>query len=556
MRDLRILIRKSLQGSLHAGAIVRDQSPLKLVVISFFCVGWLVGFWYLFEAFFRFLHGLGGAGFMLIPKLFALFFMGLGFMLVLSGAITSYSAVYQSRETRALLTMPISTRSMLHYKFLESSLLSSWAFFFIIVPFIGGYATYRGLSLSIAVWTISFSVPFVMLCSGFGMLLIMILVRWMPGGRILVFICSALGLTILLRLTVFAMEIEANAFEGPLVLTNLIPGLKLSGSPLLPSWWMAEGVMSMTRNQWSRGFMLWGTLTSSLFVMAILVGVVGERIFDAGYQRVVVSHRVNNLNKPYMLAWLDRLLPFGVGDLRAFVMKDIRIFLRDPSQWSQCLIFFGLLGLYFVNIRNFGYDHLSAQWRNLIAFLNLFSLSAVMCSLAARFVYPQLSMEGQGIWKVGLAPTSLPRIMIVKFSMAFFSLLIVGETLTITSCIMLDSPSHIIYQTSAIVFAICASLSALATGLGAVFMDIEAKTPARIISGFGGTLNLVLGILGVLVMILPLAVTMHFDSSGAVPGDTTRRYMLLAFAWITLVTVVMTAVPLSLGRRALLSRDF
>ena len=82
------------------------------------------------------------------------------------------------------------------------------------------------------------------------------------------------------------------------------------------------------------------------------------------------------------------------------------------------------------------------------------------------------------------------------------------------------------------------------------------KTPAKIISGFGGTLNLVLGLLGVLLSICPLAVIFHFYSNGALVWDTVQLYLTYAYLWMALVTILLSIIPLMLGRRSLMNRDF
>ena len=41
--------------------------------------------------------------------------------------------------------------------------------------------------------------------------------------------------------------------------------------------------------------------------------------------------------------------------VRLLILKDLRTFRRDPAQWSQFLIFFGLLAFYFLNIPRLGY---------------------------------------------------------------------------------------------------------------------------------------------------------------------------------------------------------
>ena len=40
----------------------------------------------------------------------------------------------------------------------------------------------------------------------------------------------------------------------------------------------------------------------------------------------------------------------------ALVLKDMRLFWRDPAQWIQFMIFFGLLCIYVLNLRNVAFN--------------------------------------------------------------------------------------------------------------------------------------------------------------------------------------------------------
>lgn len=48
-------------------------------------------------------------------------------------------------------------------------------------------------------------------------------------------------------------------------------------------------------------------------------------------------------------------------------MKDIKLFWRDPTQWSQFVIFFGIMAIYIANIRNSSRLYESEFWRGRIA---------------------------------------------------------------------------------------------------------------------------------------------------------------------------------------------
>jgi ABC-2 type transport system permease protein len=344
--------------------------------------------------------------------------------------------------------------------------------------------------------------------------------------------------------------------DSMLLLSKLIPGFQLTSHPLWPSYWVAEGMMSMSRGQWSRGLMFFALLSSWVLVLNIWIRSAGTALFYDGWQKVLSSAtRVGH--KPVMLAPLERFLRgFTPTDFRALLMKDVRVFLRDPAQWSQGLIFYGILGLYFINLRNLQYHTLSEEWRNVIAFLNVFSVSAVMCSVGARFIYPQLSLEGQGFWIVGMSPVTMGRVLVSKFVAALSVLLMISVGLMFLSVQMLRVDPGIRFSAMAISVAMSLSVAGMSTGLGAVFIDLKQRNPAAIISSFGGTLNLVLSLAFMFFAIVPFAAVFHFQTGGRIGMDAHLTVVRSTYVYLVGITLITTAVPLLLGRRSLREREF
>src|SRR6185369_11869071 len=99
-------------------------------------------------------------------------------------------------------------------------------------------------------------------------------------------------------------------------------------------------------------------------------------------------------------------------------IKDIKSFMRDPAQWSQVLIFFGILTLYIGNLRNFSYPLDQPFYQNLIASLNLGATSMTLATMTSRFIFPLISLEGRRFWILGLLPIERRQIMISKFLFA------------------------------------------------------------------------------------------------------------------------------------------
>jgi len=196
------------------------------------------------------------------------------------------------------------------------------------------------------------------------------------------------------------------------------------------------------------------------------------------------------------------------------------------------------------------------EWRNLISFLNVFSVSSVLCSFGARFVFPQLSLEGHGFWIIGLAPTTMARILVAKFLVALAGMSVVSIGLMYISTLMLQVGWGIRVVAVGVAAAVSLAVSGLSTGLGALFIDLRQQNPSAIISGFGGTLNLVMSLAFMFAAIIPYGMVFHLQMSGRFGPGGFERAVALATVWLVLVTVAVTVIPLILGARSLMRREY
>jgi ABC-2 type transport system permease protein len=531
-----------------------QQSVLKVFVI--------IGFLMIFEIFlytllmdgFAFLKEQGGAGAFLINRLFGLFFLGIGIMLVMSSAVSSYATLYRADEVHFLMVRPLSHSQITMFQFFQAMKLSSWAFFFVMVPFVLSYSNHNNHGLMFVVWSFIFCLPMIVISCGLGTLFTMILVRIIPRNM-MIHLITLLAL-MALGYTVFYWHAnKPDASSSSFMISQFVPGLSLSINPLMPSWWVTRGITAMKDQEWLTGVQYLGLLMSNALMLCMILEGVSRWIYYPAYLKVGQVTSVTR-RSPKLLSGLESCLFFLRHDVRALIMKDIRTFLRDPMQWSQALIFFGLLGLYFANLGSFNYDQQELTWRNMISFLNVFSMSAVMCSLGARFIYPQLSMEGQGFWILGLSPTTKRTIIVTKFTMALLAMLTVSMTLMLTSTTTLKVTGDIRTITLVMAGAMSFAIAGLSTGLGACYIDIKEKNPARILSGFGGTLNLVLSFGFIVAAVLPLGMIYHLRYIGQLHIHTFNTYRLLAFGWLVILTLLATILPLYFGNRHLNAREY
>jgi ABC-2 type transport system permease protein len=549
------LFRKSMFAWRNAGRIARSQSRFKVAFVLCFAVVCEGGLWVLFRHGFWFLDSLGGAGGLVLGRLFALFFLGVGTMLAASSILTAYASMFRSEEIPFLVARPLTTAQIVRYKFIEATALSSWAYFVVVIPFIGAYAWHERMSLLFVVWAALFSFPFLTVWSGLGTRVMLLFVRSFPRGAAARRCALPAVATVAALVWFMTREVGQTAGDPQFLLSRLAPGMALASSALAPSAWLAEGIMALTTGQWVRGGMMFGVLLAWALMLTLCIEAFGRRVFYDCWQRVVAGAS-GARRKAVLFAPLDRMLSAFPIDVRAMVLKDLRSFVRDPMQWSQTLVFFGLLAIYFANLRSFNYEVFGERWRSLLTFLNVFSVSAVMSSLGSRFVYPQLSLEGQGFWILGLSPVSMRRVVLTKFAMAASGMLTIGVLLMLMAAIRLRigvAPGAI---SVALVAAVSLAVCGLSTGLGAIFLDLKQRNPSAIVSGFGGTLNLVLSLGFMLLAILPFAALLQLAATIRLSPAELRYGMLACWVWLAVLTALVTAVPLWMGIRSFQRRDY
>jgi ABC-2 type transport system permease protein len=233
---------------------------------------------------------------------------------------------------------------------------------------------------------------------------------------------------------------------------------------------------------------------------------------------------------------LVSLLPFVGSKVRIILNKDIKAFFRDPAQWSQFFLFFGFIGLYFLNLRSFAYDETDLRWKSIISFLNLSAVSMTLATLNSRFVFPQISLEGTKFWIMGLMPVTRREIVHGKFYFAFLSGWIISSLLILLSNYMLKISWNIRLLHLYTVFLISFGLAGISVGAGAMWPNFRETVPSKIISGLGGTLNLIISVFFVLLVIFVLAIPCHYfiiRLRGPLFPSTRTMIVILSFATVT-----------------------
>ncbi len=566
MGEITALATSKLRILRHSAEALKKHSRLKIAVVVAFGFGYWMGAYLLFRGAFQFMERfLPGLGEVLVNRLFYLFFLATFIMLVFSNMILVYSLTYKSREVEFLTAMPVGHASIFKWKFAEAVFFSSWASLFMAGPLILAYGVDRSATFMYYLSVPAFLVPFLLIAAGMGGSLTVLLVRFFPRRKLL----AGLALLLIVLGAFFFVEKPAgtsqrDVLESPLpVLDDMMRFARASRSELLPSTWLVKGMLLEARGYpesapWGREKLLGlGMLWSNGFMAVLICGFLGGHIFYTGWSRS------RSVGRSKVLPWrgdiigrLSFLWRFLSPPMRAMVTKDLRVFWRDPAQWSQFVIFFGLLGVYILNLRNLSYHEFPPFFKNLISFMNLAATALTLGTLTTRFVFPQISLEGAKFWVVGLAPLSVKKILLEKFLLCLIASTLLAGGLTLCSGLMLGLDLTTVVISSAAMLLICFGLSGLSVGLGAIFPNFGSDNPARIVSGFGGTLALVLSLAHITVVLAAEMVVSHVNLTGQIktPG-VSWGCIALGGAAVSL-SVLAGTLPMTLGARQLRRTEF
>jgi len=539
------------------------QSRLMLAVIITFIIGyWIFFTWLFYHGIYFVQFSVPALGDLLLSRMLYLLFALIFFMLIISSAITGYGVLFLSQETAWLQTLPITHTQLFRWKFLELSLLASWTFVFLSGPLLLAYGMVLKLSSIFLLEVLALYLPFSLLANILGVTIILFLVQYwhrLWGRRVIIAgSCITVGILYLIF-----KPIDVNALrEAEIIplMNLLLKNTRVVASPLLPSYWLASAVIGMAERLWSKSFFFFGLTTSYTLLAGWLALRYSGQLFydDCSHVQDRRLHAQQATARTFVspLFKIGRLLVniflWLKHPIRCILLKDWVTFWRDTGQWSQFAIFFGLLGFYFLNIRNLHYQLDDRFWISVVAFLNLSSLGLILATLTTRFVFPQFSLEGRRLWLVGLAPVSLQEVIWGKFWFSAFTNGGITAGLMFFSFDSLQLETNLRWIIAFTVIMMSAGLSGIAMGVGVLFPNMKQNNAAQIVSGFGGTFCLVLSLAYVALVVILVALPIHFRYMAHLSLEFQFTSVVgMIYMGVLVVSLIAALVPMRLAEKKL-----
>ena len=508
-----------------------------------------------------------------VEKVLNIFYASLMIMLFFSSTILVYGGIYQSQEIRFLITTPTSAARIFQYKFSEAVFLSGWGFILIGSPMLVAYGIVMDANWHYYALLLPLMVAFTFIPTGLGAITCLIVVHFFARMRRPIVVASGACVLSFIAWSVWSIFFSRqHELLTPEWFEETMIRLSAAENRLFPSWWLCSGLLEAARKEtgrldhqaWAQAVLFFALLVSNAMFLQMIASAIADKILFKSYSRLQTAGKRRRAKRVSLIdATLGRLLGRVPVAIRLLLIKDFRIVRRDPLQWAQFLIFFGLVGLYFLNIKSIQDAAPFAGWVNLVSFLNLLVVGLILSTFTTRFIFPMISLEGQKFWILGLLPIERETILRGKFLFASIGTLLPSSLLILLSDSLLQLPTRIIIVHELVCLLLCTGLAAIAVGLGGCIPNLRAISPAKIASGFGGTLNLVLSAVYIIFIVgiaagpchLDALVKMgHFDS--VLSAETTYRVMLLGAGISTLMAIWVNYFMLRIGYRAFRKMEF
>lgn len=508
----------------------------------------------------RHIRGVEEVGPLLAGKILGVSLLTFMSILILSNIITALSSFFLAKDLDLLVSAPVDWLRLYLAKLGETMVHSSWMVALMSVPILAAYGVVFHGGLLFIPFAIAVLLPLLALPAVFGSAITLILVNVFPARRTrdllsIIALGAAGGVILLFRLIRPEQLARPEGFRN---LLDFIAVLRTPTSPFLPSEWATNALMGFLRGSVDplSLVLLWTTAAGFVTLGALL----HRQLFTAGFTKAQEGAERFVRGVFWRRTVGSALIPLSVAK-REFVLKDVKLFFRDTTQWSQLILLAVLVVVYLFNIMALPLhrgEPVGFFYVTLVSFLNLGLAGFVLASIAARFIFPAVSLEGRQMWLLRSSPLDLRTLLWSKYWVGTIPLLVLALLLTgLTNVLLKVSPFMMVVSLTTIC-ALTLAIAALALGYGALYPQFETENAAQIPTSFGGLVFMMTTIALLAAVIVSLWQAVHTYVRAVYDGRpvVVDAWMLFWFGVAAALCLAATVIPLRVGLRKMESFEF
>jgi ABC-2 type transport system permease protein len=501
----------------------------------------------------RYFRSVEEIGNLIAGKVLGIILLAFLSILLLSNIITALSTFFLAKDLDLLVAAPVDRTRFYLAKLGETVVHSSWMVGLLALPIFTAYGiVYRGGFLYPVVALAAF-VPYLILPAVVGTAITLVLVNIFPARRtreLLGLVASGAVVIVLVILRFLRPEQLAQP-EGFKNLVEYLAVLRTPTSPLLPSEWTASMIMNwllQIADPWPVA-KLWVAAAVAVLLGALL----HQRLYHLGFSKAQegAERKIRRPLRGPVAGMLWSVSP----SKREFILKDLRLFFRDNTQWSQLILLAVLLMVYLFNIKSLPLhsgERVPFRLVTMISFLNLGLAGFVLAAVAARFIFPGISLEGRQMWLLRSSPLD-PRAMLwSKYWIGTVPLLVLALLITIFTNWLLHASEFMMAVAVVTIVLYTLAASALALSFGALYPQFGSENAAQIPTSFGGLVYMMssLTLLAAIIMLEagPVMAYLRLNRYGGELGPLLPE-LFAAGSLVVVVCITATIVPLRVALR-------
>ncbi|MEK6646674.1 MAG: hypothetical protein AABY84_08375 [Candidatus Firestonebacteria bacterium] len=499
----------------------------------------------------------------LIAKLLSMVFLTFFTMLLFSNVVVSISTLYLSEDLNLLMANPIPVSVPFTMKGLETLINSSWMILIMSIPIFVAYGMVCKAEFIFYPVAVTIFIPFLLIATAIALFFTIFLMRIFPARRTRdIFVLLSIGFVCIVVVLFRLLQPERLVNPSEIVeVMQYIAELKAPTAPYLPSYWASQAAIFALYRKWGQFYYYYSILWGSAIMVVFMLLLVAKKNYYPAWCNAQETHEVKIKNTFLERINWDKIFNFLPSVTRVLLVKDIKIFRRDPTQWPQLLLLFSIVIIYLFNMHTLPLDKLpiniySKYLKDLIFFLNMGFSGFIIAAVGARFVFSSVSMEGKSYWLVRLAPITVKKFLLEKFWINFFILFVLAEVLILCSVYLMKIDIFMAIISLWTVFLFSITLTALGIGLGSMYPKFYVDNPAEIATSFGGLLYMVTSILYItLILILESGPVRMYYMHKISFSLFDVGYVGFIFVLIIFVSILTCYIPMKLGMRNLLQME-
>jgi ABC-2 type transport system permease protein len=509
---------------------------------------WLMVFGMLYRLL-RYFKGIPEIGALLAGKLLGITFLSLLGILILSNIVTALSSFFLAKDLDLLVAAPVDWLRLYGAKLLETTVHSSWMVVLLATPVLTAYGIgYEGGFLYPLI-AIAAMLPLLFIPAALGSAVTLLLVNIFPARRtrdILSVIAVLAGAGVVLLFRLVRPERLARP-EGFRSLIEFISLLRTPTSSWMPSEWAAQGIMSWLRKdpEILPFYLIWSTAAAAIVLGAVLHRWLYMRGFSKSQESGERWVRQGSFGKILSRA----LTPWGVMR-RELVLKEMRLFFRDTTQWSQLILLAVLVVVYVFNIKFLPLrgEGITFFLQNIIPFVNLILAGFVLASISARFIFPGISLEGRTLWLLRSSPLEMRQLLWSKFWVGTLPLLLLALVLVFATGILLEVSGFMMAVSVFSITMMTFAIAGLALGFGALFPKFNTENAAQIPTSFGGLVLMMasIALIGI-VIVLEARPVYEYVGQKMTNQKPSLSGLWIGFGGAALVCLAATFIPIRIA---------